>query len=61
MEEPARNADNAENAGIAENEKGSPPVERCLASSFVRLSRTMEDKCEAERREALKDLSLADC
>jgi hypothetical protein len=24
------------------------PVERCLASSVVRLSRTMEDKCEAE-------------
>ena len=23
-------------------------LERCLASSVVRLSRTMEDKCEAE-------------
>jgi hypothetical protein len=51
MEEPGRNADNAGNAGIAEiaeNEKGSPPVERCLASSIVRLSRTMEDRCEAD-------------
>jgi hypothetical protein len=25
-----------------------PHLERCLASSVVRLSRTMEDKCEAD-------------
>jgi hypothetical protein len=67
MEEPGRNADNAGNAGIAgiaENEKGSPPVERCLASSIVRLSRTMETGVRPTRSEpwrrrvALTDLSL---
>ena len=60
MEEPARNADNAGTAGIAENEKGSPPVERCLASSFVRLSRTMEDKCEADSVGTVEEARSAD-
>jgi hypothetical protein len=31
------------------------PVERCLASSDVRLSRTMEDKCEADGRNKIFD------
>ena len=60
MEEPGRNADNAGTAGIAENEKGSPPVERCLASSFVRLSRTMEDRCQADSVGTVEEARSAD-